>query len=293
MTQTSLALPDQRAAVTQKHRRLAGRILIYIPLIIWAIFTLYPFLWTFITSFRDQSELYNRPFALPTVLHWQNYIDAWTHGHVSIYALNSFVVVITSTFLALALAMTSAFVLGRFNFKLKGVLWAYVLFGMLVPQATMLVPLAILVRKLGLYDHLLGLALVYAAQGVPFNVFLLTSFIQTIPRELEEAAIMDGASMWQVFIWVITPLSKPAIATTATFHALYSWNEYLLAVIMIVTETNRTLPTGMKNILGEYRTNFPGYAAGMVIAFIPAVVFFILLQRYVERGISAGALQGM
>jgi raffinose/stachyose/melibiose transport system permease protein len=122
---------------------------------------------------------------------------------------------------------------------------------------------------------------------------MLTAFMETIPRELEEAAIMDGASMWRVFRNIVFPLSQPALVTLATFQVLYSWNEFILALMLTKSASNRTMPVGMAMLIGEFFTNFPVLFAAFVIAIIPGIVFFLLLQRYVVAGMSAGALKGI
>ena len=191
----------------------------------------------------------------------------------------------------LFLSSTSAFVLARFNFRFKGLVWAYVLFGFLIPHSILLIPLAIFTRTLGIYNQLWGLAIIYAAVGIPWNTFFLRAFMETIPKELEEAAILDGAGMWGVFWNVMIPLSQPALATMATFHILSAWSEYILALVLTGTTASRTLPVGISLLEGHFTSNEPGVAAGMVITIIPAVIAFALLQRYVIKGITAGAIK--
>jgi raffinose/stachyose/melibiose transport system permease protein len=266
-------------------------LLLYTPLILWGLITVFPFGWVFVTSFREQTELYSKPFALPDVWHFENYPHAWEEAHVGLYAWNSFFVTVFATALAVLVSAMPAYIFSRINFRWKGVLWAYVLMGLMVPGVTTLLTLGVIVRKVGFYDNLLGLAAVYAFQGVPFNVFLLRSFMQTIPRELEEAAVMDGAGMGAVFWYVILPMSVPALTTVATFHALYVWGEYIVSVICLISPEKFLLPMGIKNLLGQYSQDYPGYSAAMVMSMIPSLIFFLVFQRYVVKGISAGALK--
>jgi ABC-type glycerol-3-phosphate transport system permease component len=207
------------------------------------------------------------------------------------YFVNSLIVTVGSTILVLALSSTSAFALARFEFRLKGLVWGYILFGFLIPHSILLIPLAIFTREIGLYNSLPGLALVYAAVGIPWNVFFLRAFMETIPRELEEAAVIDGAGMWDVFRDVILPLSTPALATMATFHVLSAWSEYILALVLTGPTESRTLPVGVSLLEGHFTSNEPGVAAGMVITIVPAVLAFVFLQRYVVKGLTAGALK--
>src|SRR5262249_38689062 len=161
--------------------------------------------------------------------------------------------------------------------------WAYILFGFLIPGTLLLIPLAQLTRELGLYDNVFGLSLVYAAAGVPFHTFFLRAYMETIPRELEEAAIVDGAHMWTVYWRIICPLSLPALTTMATFNVLYAWSEFIFALILTGSPTARTLPVGISLIKSTYISNYPLVSAGMVISLVPAVVAFAFLQRYVVQ----------
>ena len=261
-------------------------------LLIWAFLAVYPLVWILLTSLKFTPELYKDPFGLPLNWKWSNYQEAWVFAKMGTYFLNSIVVTVLSTFLVLGLSSTTAFVLARFEFRLKALVWAYILFGFLIPHSLMLIPLAIFTRTLGIYDTLWGLALVYAAVGLPWNVFFLRAFMETIPNELEEAAVMDGAGMWTVFWHIILPLSTPALATMATFHILSAWSEFILALVLTGDVASRTLPVGISLLDGHFTSNEPGVAAGMIITIIPAVIAYAFLQRFLIKGLTAGALKG-
>jgi raffinose/stachyose/melibiose transport system permease protein len=273
-----------------KKRRVL-QLALHIGLALWAFHAIFPLVWIFLTSLKYTPELYADPFAIPKYWKWSNYKEAWVYAKMGRYFVNSVVVTLGSTVLVLFLASTTAFALARFDFRFKGLIWAYILFGFLIPQSILLIPLAIFTRELGIYDSLAGLALVYAAVGIPWNVFFLRAFMETIPKELEEAAILDGAGMIAVFRDIILPLSMPALATMATFHVLSAWSEYILALVLTGTTESRTLPVGVSLLEGHFTSNEPGVAAGMMITIVPAVIAFIFLQRYVVRGLTAGALK--
>jgi len=289
--------PGARAALARRERRerrvrrlvQAG---LHAGLIGWALLAVYPLVWILLTSLKYTRELYADPFGLPLDWKWSNYQEAWVHANMGTYFINSIVLTVGSLVLVLILSATAAFALARFNFRLKGLVWAYILFGFLIPHSTLLVPLAIFTRRIGLYNRLYGLAIVYAAVGIPWNVFFLRAFMETIPKELEEAAIMDGAGMWLVFWRVIVPLSQPALATMATFHFMAAWSEYILALVLTGTTESRTLPVGISLLEGHFTSNEPGVAAGMAITIVPVVLVFAFLQRFVIKGITAGALKG-
>lgn len=275
----------------QAWRRWLSEIPLHSGLLLWGLLCIFPLVWVIITSLKSTPELYRDPFGISQVLKWSNYRDAWVYAKMGIYFINSLLVTSLSVILVLFLSATSAFALARFNFRFKSWVWAYVLFGFLIPHTILLVPLAIFTRTLGIYNRLWGLAIIYAAVGIPWNTFFLRAFMETIPKEFEEAAILDGAGMWGVFWHVMLPLSQPALATMATFHVLSAWSEYILALVLTGTTASRTLPVGISLLEGTFTSNEPGVAAGMVITIVPAVIAFALLQRYVIKGITAGAIK--
>ena len=279
----------QRRVTTWRYR--LEQVPMHIGLLLWGLFCVLPLVWTLLTSLKSTPELYASPFGFPKALKWDNYIDAWVYAKMGLYFLNSIFITLVSTVLVLLIASTTAFVFARFNFRFKGILWAYVLFGFLIPHSILLVPLAIFTRTLGVYNSLAGLSIIYAAVTLPWNTFFLRAFMETVPKELEEAAILDGAGMWAVFTNVMLPLSQPALATMATFHLLFSWGEYILALVLTGTTASRTLPIGISLLQGHFTSNEPGVAAGMVITIIPIVIAFAFLQRYVIKGITAGAIK--
>jgi ABC-type glycerol-3-phosphate transport system permease component len=288
----SLPVGVRRLSAPGGWQRGLSQLVLHVGLFIWAFLAVYPLVWILITSLKFTPELYADPFGLPLSFKWSNYQEAWVHAKMGRYFLNSLAVTLGSTVLVLGLSSTTAFVLARFDFRFKAIIWAYILFGFLIPHSLMLIPLAIFTRTLGLYDSLAGLSLVYAAVGLPWNVFFLRAFMETIPSELEEAAVMDGAGMWTVFWHIILPLSTPALATMATFHILSAWSEYILALVLTGDTASRTLPVGISLLEGHFTSNEPGVAAGMIITIIPAVTAYAFLQRFLVKGLTAGAVKG-
>jgi raffinose/stachyose/melibiose transport system permease protein len=280
-----------KGETVNKLRRMLSQVPLHIGLILWALLCIFPLVWILLTSLKSTPELYQDPFGIPRDWKWSNYEEAWVFAKMGVYFVNSTFITALSTVFVLFLSSTFAFALARFNFRLKGVVWGYVLFGFLIPHSILLVPLAIFTRTLGLYNRLDGLAIIYAAVGIPWNTFFLRAFMETIPQELEEAAVLDGAGMWGVFWNVILPLSQPALATMATFHILSAWSEYILALVLTGDTASRTLPVGISLLEGHFTSNEPGVAAGMIITIVPAVIVFAFLQRYIIKGITAGAIK--
>jgi raffinose/stachyose/melibiose transport system permease protein len=269
----------------------AARVVMYLFLVTWAVMTLFPFIFVVLTSFKTPIEFLGNPFGLPEIWRFKNYVTAFVQGSVATYTLNSVFVVIVSTAMAIFLSATCAFAISRFKFRLKAVVWGYVLVGFLVNSYVLLMPLMILIRKMGLYNSLWTLSLVYATLAIPFNVFFFAAYMETIPRELEEAAVMDGANMWKVFWSVIMPISKPAAFTLTTFHVLYAWSDYVIALLLL-DFGHSTLPVGVATVaMGKMQQNYGAYSALLVMTSIPAILFFVALQRYVVKGVTAGAVK--
>ena len=266
------------------------RLVLYVPLVIWAAITIYPFIFVGLLSLRSLDDFFARPFAIPDSWEFSNYSEAWATADMPTLTVNSLFVAALATIIVLITCAPAAYALIRFKFRLRPLLWAYLMVGLFVPDVTRLVPTVIITRWLHLYDSLIGLALVYAAAGVPFTILLLAAYMSALPVQLEEAALVDGGSQWTAFREVAVPLSTPVLVMAATFQWLTSWNEFLLARLLL--DEHRTLPMGMAAIVGQYSAGLTSFAAAIVIALGPAIVVFVLLQRYVVAGIGEGALRG-
>jgi ABC-type glycerol-3-phosphate transport system permease component len=267
--------------------------LVYGALCLWGLVAGYPLVWMLITAFKRDAELYRSPFALPEKLRWSNFADAWVQGHLAPCVVNSIEVTLISLVLALSLSVACAFAFARLNFgPLKSFFWTYVMFGFLVPDSVRFFPLMVFFAKIHLFDSIWALVLIYSAGGIPWNTFFLRAFMEHIPRDYEDAAVVDGASIWQVFRHVIVPLSRAPLVTLATFHVLGVWNEFIMAFFLTSSESARTLPVGVRMLTGALATNQTAIAAGLVIVMIPMALFFVVLQRHIVKGLTAGSLVG-
>ena len=274
-------------------KRNLGSLFIYGCLLAWAFISGYPMVWMIITSLKTDADLYRSPFALPSVFRWSNYVSAWVEGNLGPCVLNSLQDTLFSEILAMFLATSCAFAFARLNFgPLKTFLWTYVMFGFLVPDTVRFFPLMVFMAKLRLFDSIWALVLIYSAGSIPFNTFFLRAFMERIPRDYEDAAVVDGANVWQVYRHLILPLSRAPIITLATFHTMGVWNEFLMAFFLTSSPHARTLPVGVQMLKGALSTNQTAIAAGLVIVMIPTALTFILLQRHVVKGLAAGALVG-
>ena len=269
---------------------------IYTILAIWAAISLLGFSWVVLTSLKTNQEMFRTDaiWGLPEVPQWDNYVRAWTRSKMGNYIINSvWLSVATVLFIDLISSM-AAYILARFRFAgNKLILGAFIL-GSAIPMQLIAVPLYLMFSDLKLLNNLVAVGLVYAAVSLPFTVFILTGFFRSLPSELEDAAVLDGASEYGVFWRVMLPLSTPGLITVTIFNFLGVWNEYMLALMLINEPTKMTIPLGLYNlkVVQEYSADWVGLFAGFVMILIPTLVLFFILQERVTEGMTVGALKG-
>ena len=252
-----------------------------------------PILTIFLSSIKSQPDLYSGMglFDLPEKIHWQNYVDAWRIGKLGIYMRNGLYVSLIKVPLGIFVEAMAAFALTRLPIKNKTLIFLYFLLGMMLPAQIALVPINIIFNKLGLIDTYIGLFYVYIGFGTGFGILILRGYFKTIPIELDEAAIMDGCNRWQLFFKVILPISMPALGTLFIIDFLGTWNEFILASVIIYDTNMKTVSTGLMNFIGEYSVNQGVLSAGVLISIIPVLIVFVIFQRYIVEGMS-GAVKG-
>jgi raffinose/stachyose/melibiose transport system permease protein/N-acetylglucosamine transport system permease protein len=260
----------------------------------WVAFTVFSFVWIVVVSFKTNRDLFSNVWGLPTSLHLENYVKAWSTVHMGRYFLNSLMVNSAAVFLILALSTPAAYVLSRIPFQGAEHITTSFAAGMGVPYQLLLVPLFVMLKGLNLLDNLLGLVFVYATLALPFTIFLLTAFFRSLPSELEEAAAIDGASDFAVFWRVMLPLASPGLITSAIFNFIGLWNEYLLALVMISTDSKRTISLGLYALQGamQFTSDWVGLFAGVVIVMLPTLVIYVILSERVLEGVTLGAVKG-
>ena len=266
---------------------------LYAALLIGAALTVVPFIYMISTSLKGPVYVFEYPPRLvPAEPTLANFITAWTSKRFDRYFLNSLVVTAGTTLLVVLLSSMMAFAFARFNFRLKKPLYYAIMVLMMLPAMTLIVPQFILASRLKMIDSLPGLVVVYTAMNLPLNTFLLTGFLKQVPRELEEAAWLDGASAWDVYRRVMLPLSKPALATAAIFSSLGAWDEYVWALTVLNDPLKRTLPVGIASFHGVFYSDWGLVFSASLIAIAPIIVLFVFLQRYFIKGAITGALKG-
>ncbi len=268
--------------------------LIYLALIAWSGLSLFSLFWVLFSSFKTNRELFADVWALPASLQWDNYVSAWQTTHMDRFFLNSVAVSAAAVLLTAGLAAMSSYVLARFSFLGRRPILVALLAGLAIPLQLITIPLFLLFTRWRLINSLPALTLVYVAISLPFSVFVLTGFFRSLPRELEEVAVLDGANEYQIFWQVMLPLVRPGLFTVSIFNFLNIWNEYLLALMLLSKPENMTVPMGLYalRVTQGAAADWVSMIAGLVIVLTPTFLFFLVFQNRIAGGLTAGALKG-
>lgn len=262
----------------------------YLILALYAFISLFPFVWTIVSSLKSSDEILGNALSLPSKLHFENYKQAWTTHDIARIFFNTFGVSLVTVVCVMVFSCMAAYVLARVWKSTS--MYIYFIAGIMVPIYVMLLPISQFLRSVGLFDNLVGLTLVYIGVNLPMNVFILHGFMQGIPFELEDAAYIDGCSRTKTFFRIIFPMTKPALATTGILTLIGSWNEFLIPLILINSKENMVLTIAIRSFQGEFRTDYGTLMATIVISLIPVVILYVLFQQQVIKGMTAGAVKG-
>lgn len=268
------------------------RLITYILLIIFTLMCLYPLFWLFLSSFKENTELYMNPWGFPAQWRPDNYINAIVKGKVLEYFMNSVIIAVSSVIMISILATMVSYAITRMQWKLSRLVYNIFLAGMMIPIYAMIIPLFSIFKNLGLLDNYLSVIIPHIAIGLPMSIFIICGFMQGIPGELEEAAIIDGANIYQCFAKIILPISKSSIVTVAVVQFINIWNDLLLPRIFLTSAKKMTLPVGLTNFQAQYSTDYVGMIAAVIITIIPSIIVYILLHRQIMEGMVAGAVKG-
>ena len=271
-------------------------------LVVYLVYTLLPIVWLFLSTIQTEASLLTLPpRIIPSEVTLRNYVDIFkpaTFGQNStqstfLLALrNSVVVCLGTTALAMVFGTLAAYAFARFNIPRKRTLLLIVLGSQLLPAVSLIIPLFRMLRTAGLIDTLLALVLAYSTFSLPFVVWIMAGYFQSVPRELEEAARIDGASRFQAFVRVALPLALPGLSATAVFTLLNAWDEFFFALIFTSTYASKTLPVALAEFIGRHNVNWGLLVTGGFIASLPPIVLSLMFYRYIVSGLSAGGLKG-
>ncbi|WP_425426258.1 carbohydrate ABC transporter permease [Tuberibacillus calidus] len=267
--------------------------LLYIVLIAIAILQIYPLIWLFELSLKTNQEVFGMsPFALPKHPQWSNYVDAWTTGNIKSYFFNSVWYTIVAVVLTLILASFVTFALTRMQWKLKGFILALFMAAYMIPLHSTLIPLFNIFNHAHLINNPLSIIISYVTFNLPITVMILLGFYKSLPREIEEAAIMDGCSVHLLFFRITLPMTAPVLSTTAIINMIYNWNEFVFVNTFINSEKWKTLTVGVNNFVGQYLTDWGAIGATLVISILPILIAYIFLSDRIIEGLAAGSVKG-
>jgi raffinose/stachyose/melibiose transport system permease protein len=259
--------------------------------IIWACIVVFPLYLIVITSLKEQGRVVSDPLGLPKVWHWENISLAWQKGHFSTYFQNSVVVTVSTVGIVLILSFFAAYAFARMSFPGKNLIYVLFLVGLAIPGDVLLIPLYYILKDMDLLNKLWALILPGAAFGLSFAILILRSFIEQLPKEILEAAIMDGCSELQVAIKIVVPLCRPALLSLLILNFMWNWNSFIFPVVLIQKDELRTITAGLNYFQGRWVANVPLLMAGTLIIALPVIVVYILFQREFVKGITAGAVK--
>lgn len=268
-------------------------VLLFIVILV-TLLMIFPFVWTIVMSFKTDNDIINAPLALPKVWNFDNYVRALKTLNIFAMYKNTFIVVVTTQIVSLVITFMSSFAICRMKFqnrKIKNLLYTYYLLGISVPVYILLFPIYRINIRLGVLDTLLSLILPYIAITIPFNTLLFVGFMKGFPKELEEAAIIDGCDLIHLCIRVVVPILKPVIATVTIFNVIYNWNEFPFAVTYISSSANYTISLATSMFKGAYSRDYSAMIAAAVLIMIPQLIFYALLQKQIIAGMTEDAVK--
>jgi multiple sugar transport system permease protein len=276
-----------------KRQRSTKKFFTYLVLTLGLVAVVLPFWYMIITSLKPQSYIFEIPPRLwPSEITLDNFKAALSKNTFGIYFLNSLFVAVTSTALTVLISSMLAYVFARMQFRGKETIFSIFLVGMMIPPVMLIIPQFIITKQIGLFDSLAGLVTVYISMNLSTQTYLLRNFFEDFPRDMEEAALIDGASQWIIFSKLILPLSKPGLSVVTIFTFLYSWDEFPWAHVAIKETSKRTLPIAIALFQTQHLTEWGQVFAASLIALIPVVIVYLIFQRYFVQGISTTGMKG-
>jgi len=290
----------RRASVAEKRRRtsIAGErrfaaVLRWTIIGVFALYVLAPFVWMVSVAFKPEAEIFGREIEiLPRNPTLDNFAMIFDFIPFPRYFLNSLVLAVSTTVVSLTVSTLAAYAFARFRFRGREVIAFTFLATQMFPLVTGIIPLYLVFSRLGLINTTWALLIAYVAFTIPFCTWMLKGYFQTIPREIEEAAMIDGCSRMQVLLTVVLPMSVPALVAAGVFCFILSWNEFLYATVLTSSDAVRTLPAALGGLIGQGTTQWGALNAAGILTTLPVVVFFLVFQRYLVGGLSAGAVKG-
>lgn len=287
----SYALPAHNSGAVGEskwRRALLIKLPIFLILCFIALTTLLPLAYMVMTSLKERTEYFTNPYGLPKAIYLDNFrLMLDTYGYLRSLG-NSVLIVGVSLALSLLIGSLAAFAVGKLQFRGKRVFFLFLISLQLIPGQVLLIPIYLLFSRLGMINNYLSVILMYTVGSLPFSIFFLSASFRNLPNELMEAAKIDGASLWQIYLHIILPIGRPAILTLGILNFLSMWNELILALMLLPDEQKRTITASVSMVVGRFVTNQPLLMSGLLMSSLPTIVVLILFSQYLVKGISAG-----
>lgn len=264
---------------------------VYIVLLVYCLVIFTPFSIIFFNSFKNLREIFLKPFSLPSSFSFKNYALAWEKANLGTAYVNSFIVTLSSVVSILIVSSLIAYALSRYSFPFRRFIYLFIISGLALPARLAIIPIYTMMRELKLTNSLLGLVVIYTATGIPFSVFLLKHFMDMVPKEIEESALIDGATPWKIFSRIILPLSRPALVVVTIVNFVAVWNDFFYPLILINDRSKETVPLAITVFFGEFSQQWHLISTALWIAVFPIIIIFFALSRYFISGITQGAIK--
>jgi raffinose/stachyose/melibiose transport system permease protein len=273
--------------------RKIGYGLLYLVLGIFAVVQVYPLIWLFLFSLKTNQEVFGMsPFSLPQHPQWGNYLKAWNVGHIDVYFFNSVIYTVIAVALTVILASFVTFAITRMEWKLNKLVLGLFMAGYMIPLHSTLIPLFNIFKTVKLIDNPASIIISYVAFNLPITIMILSGFYQTLSREVEEAAVMDGCSIHRIFFQITLPMTVPVLSTTVIINMIYNWNEFVFVNTFLSSDKWKTITVGVNNFVGQYLTDWGAIGATLMISIIPVLVAYFILSDRIVEGIAAGSVKG-
>ncbi len=270
----------------------AARWIIAAPMALLAIATIYPMLYTLNIALKSRVDYVLDRGGLTTDLNFQNFVDAWTQANMGRYYLNSIFVTVVSVALILLISSMAGFALSHLTFRGSRATFLLILAAMMIPFQVIMVPFIKTLSDFSMINTYPGLIVAYVSQFLPFTIYFMTAYFARIPKEITEAARVDGNTIYGVFGRIMLPLGRPALLSMGILNALFCWNDILISLLVMQSPSQRTLMVGVSALRGQYPDNVPTYLAGVLLVVLPLIVVYLIFQRQITTGVTAGATKG-
>ena len=269
------------------------KVLFYVGLVIWAVIDLFPIYWMFTFSLKNNEEVYGaNVMGLPKSWLWSNYAKAMTTGNMPLYFMNSIIVTVAAIVISLIAALMATYAITRIVWKASNLMNSFFMLGITIPIHASVVPIFITLSRMKMLNSYWSLIIPYAAFSLSMAILICTGFMNDIPKDLDEAAKIDGCGLWQTFGWIIVPLMKPALATISIYTFLQCWNELMFANVFISDKKYKTLPVGIQALAGQHTIEWGPIGAALVIATFPTLFAYVFMSKSIQESFIAGAVKG-